>query len=103
MAVREADQAGVTEGRRDARMLRWLRRQVNQDLRYWRHNYADCHLTQDRREQLVADCKAKLVLLSWADSWARVRGPGYGYPGRPEVQAAMLANLQLVKIGRAHV
>jgi hypothetical protein len=47
-------------------MLKWLRRQVNGDLRYWRH--AGLYL-ENRRGQLIAGFKAQLSLLDSADHW----------------------------------
>ena len=83
------------EARRDTRLLKWLRREANRDLRYWRHSY-DTGLPPDRREQLIADCKAKLGLLTWAENWQAIREPGRLPAGRPDVQAAMTDHLKMV-------
>jgi hypothetical protein len=90
LAARDAARAVA-----DRRLLTWLRREVNQDLRYWRHEALVLPL--ERRERLTADCKAKLALLKWAERWAGIRDPGYDLPsGRPDVEAAMLGHLQVV-------
>lgn len=54
-----------------ARLLKWLRREVNRDLREWRgHLKAGTGgpLT-GRIPDLIADCKAKLVMIAWAEHW----------------------------------
>jgi hypothetical protein len=51
----------------DTAMLAWLRRQVNADLRYWRHG--DHCIPAGRVEGLVADCKARLGMLANAEHW----------------------------------
>lgn len=68
------------EGRRDARLLKWLRRRVNADLRYWR-GYPGT-LPADRCAWQVQDCKARLDLLRWAEHWQEIRDPGYDMPDR---------------------
>ena len=83
----------ATKEAADKRLLKWLRREVNQDLRYWRSEPGAIPL--ERYAQLVADCKAKLELIGWAESWQRVRGPDYVHPGRPDVQVALISDLRL--------
>lgn len=94
---RQADAERAAEAARDARLLKWARRQVNGDLREWR-----AHLKAGttgplagRLPGLVADSKAKLRLISWAESWQRVRDPDHACPDA-RVQAEMLAHLSLV-------
>lgn len=55
----------------DARLLKWLRREVNRDLREWR-GYLRAGTggsVAGRLPGLVLDCKAKLNLIRWAESW----------------------------------
>jgi len=89
------DAEEAAQARADRRLLTWLRREVNRDLRYWRHDY-DCEIPADRREQLVADCKAKLELIRWAENWQGVRDPDRDVPGRPDVRATLLSDLRFV-------
>jgi hypothetical protein len=86
------------EAHRDTAMLKWLRREVNRDLRYWRSEPGA--LPHDRYHDLIEDCKAKLAMLSWAEHWQDVRTPEYirdNYqPDRPDIQATMLDHLHMV-------
>jgi hypothetical protein len=77
----------------EARLLKWLRRQVNADLRYWRSEPGV--LPPARYASLVADCKARLDMLRWAEDWARIREPGV-LPDSDRVRGEMLAHLALV-------
>ena len=54
-----------------ARLLKWLRREVNRDLREWRgHLKAGTGAPlAGRLPDLVADCKAKLAMIAWAEHW----------------------------------
>jgi hypothetical protein len=67
-----AEQAA--EDVRDKRLLKWLRRQVNADLRKWRQGARDGN---PDAAGLIADCKAKVKLLNFAESWMRVRDSDY--------------------------
>ena len=78
----------------DTRLLRWLRREVNRDLRRWRDPVMCAAL--DEITFRVADCKAKLELIRWAESWQRVRGPDYAPADRPDVQGAMIGKLEMI-------
>jgi len=83
---------------RDAALLKWLRREVNRDLRYWRTELGI--LPADRCTGLIDDCKAKLALLSWAERWQDVRTEKYArdhyYASRPDVAATMEGNVRLI-------
>jgi hypothetical protein len=70
-------------------MLKWLRRQVNGDLRYWRHA---SRAGRFRAADVVADCKAKLAMLTWADNWHH----GSWEEQPPPVSAHMAAEQGLV-------
>lgn len=74
----------------DRRLLKFTRRQVNQELRAWRKR------TDFDTAAVIADCKARLRLLSWADSWMRPRERDYS---EPRVTAAMRAESELVLHG----
>lgn len=85
------------EARRDARLLRWLRREVNRNLRYWRAYGGG--LPDDRYRDLIADCKARLDMLTWAEHWAEVSSPGREFPdpgGNGQVRGRMLSEAALV-------
>jgi Family of unknown function (DUF6221) len=94
-ARRAAEQA--REARRDRRLLRWLRREVNQDLRHWRYDLA---MDPAWRARLIADCQAKRELLRWAEGWQEVRTLEYArahyFSERPDVEATLLSGAQLI-------
>jgi len=74
-------------------MLRWLRRQVNGDLRYWRGVRATAGRDPAGRvEAVVADCMAKRDMLTWAEHWAE---SDWSYSS-PEVRGQMLSHQGLV-------
>jgi hypothetical protein len=77
----------------DRRLLKWLRRQVNADLRKWRQASRD---GSPDAPGLVADCRAKLRLLRWADSWIRVRDPDYPNATDPRIRAVLRDDSVLV-------
>jgi hypothetical protein len=86
------------EAHRDVALLKWLRREVNRDLRYWRS--VPWPIPPGVRDGLIADAKAKLGMISWAERWQGVRTPEYirdnYHDGRPDIQAAMLDHLQVI-------
>jgi hypothetical protein len=77
---------------RDERLLKWLRREVNRDLRGWQALQADDAIAA-RQADLIADCNAKLGLIRWAISWQSVHENPYG-PDR--VRATMLGELEMI-------
>jgi hypothetical protein len=77
----------------DKRLLKWSRRQVNADLRKWRQAARDGNPDADA---LVSDCKAKLRLLNWADSWSRVRDPDYPNVSDERIRAELQSDFVLV-------
>lgn len=77
----------------DKRLLKWARRQVNADLRKWRQAARDGN---PDAPGLIADCKAKLRLLNWADGWSRVREPDYDGSSDPRVRSALQSESALV-------
>lgn len=83
------DTEAAAERRRDTAMLAWLRRQVNGDLRYWRHAGGE------RAADVAADCKAKREMLTWAENW-NDRDWSQDYP--PQV-ASVMAIERLLVIG----
>lgn len=88
----------AAEAARCAALLKWLRREVNRDLREWRG-----HLTAaasgplaDRLPDLVADCKAKLAMIAWAESWQGTwTNEFYG----PDMRWEMIERLRYIMYG----
>jgi hypothetical protein len=83
----------------DGRLLKFLRRQVSSDLRMWRElarGEPDGPLATVLPD-LIADCKAKLAVFRYAESWQKVHSEEYGtsYAERLE-RATMLAHLSLI-------
>jgi hypothetical protein len=70
-ARQEFAEQEAADSRRMARLLKWLRREVNRDLREWRgHLKAGTGgALAGRLPDMIADCKAKLAMISWAESW----------------------------------
>ena len=61
----------AAEAARCARLLKWLRREVNRDLRAWRGllEAGDSGPFAEHLPGLVDDAKAKLAMIAWAESW----------------------------------
>lgn len=98
LAGRIAD-SEAAQSRADQCLLRWFRREVNRDLRRWRAASREPGPGQADAAERVADCKAKLELIHWAGSWQRVRDADHAYEGRPDVQAKLLSDLELIMHG----
>lgn len=95
-----ADEAA--EAVRYARLLKWLRREVNRDLREWRGHLkaGTAGPLAERLPDLVADCKAKLAMIRWAESWQRVwDDEHYG----PDIRWQMVEQLRFVMYGARKV
>ena len=87
----------AAEARECARLLKWLRREVNRDLREWRG-----HLKAGtggplagRLPDLIADCKAKLAMIAWAESWQGV----WTREGHQDIRWQMIEYLRFVMHG----
>ena len=77
----------------DKRLLKWARKQVNADLRKWRQAARDGN---PDAADLIADCKAKLRLLNWAENWSRVREPDYDGSDDQRILAELQSNFTIV-------
>lgn len=102
MLKAETARREAAEAVRCARLLKWLRREVNRDLREWRGHLkaGAAGPLADRLPDLVADCKAKLAMIAWAESWQNVWTEEYavgssGHDIRPE----MIERLRFVMYG----
>jgi hypothetical protein len=81
--------------RHDRQLMKWLRREVNRDLRRWRSPYMCADL--DEIAFRVADCKAKLELLNWARGWQENLEYNQGYANMgPNVAAHMAETMATI-------
>lgn len=87
----------AAEAVRYARLLKWLRREVNRDLRAWRGllKAGGAGPFAGHLPGLVDDCKAKLRMIAWAESWQGVWTAEHG----PDIRPAMIEHLRYVMYG----
>jgi hypothetical protein len=81
-----------------ARLLKWLRREVNRDLRAWRAllKAGDSGPFAEHLPGLVDDARAKLVMIGWAESWQGTwTNEHYG----PDVRWQMIEYLRYIMYG----
>jgi uncharacterized protein DUF6221 len=96
--AKEIAEEEVAEAVRYARLLKWLRREVNRDLRAWRGllKASDAGPFAEHLPGLVADAKAKLRMITWAESWQGVwTNEFYG----PDMRWVMVDYLRYIMYG----
>ncbi len=85
------------DAHRDTALLKWLRREVNRDLRRWRSvRDQGSSVYPGQYTDLIADCKAKLALITWAEGWQKVRTSEYLQGHHVYARDTMLGYLDMV-------
>ena len=87
----------AAEARECARLLKWLRREVNRDLRAWRAllKAGGCGPFAEHLPGLVDDAKAKLAMIAWAESWQGAWTNEYG----PDIRWQIIDYLRYIMYG----
>jgi len=69
--AKEIAEEEAAEAAACAQLLKWLRREVNRDLRAWRGllKAGDAGPFAEHLPGLADDARAKLAMIAWAESW----------------------------------
>ena len=95
---KEIAEGELAEAAECARLLKWLRREVNRDLRAWRAllKAGDAGPFTERLPGLVDDARAKLAMIAWAESW---QGTWTNEHYRPDMRWQMIEYLRYIMFG----